>query len=637
MIIKKIQGLFPKAVIVLFIISIVPVLVIGYRTMKINSALLQKELLQKQKTIGERLAFTVATALKEQNQVLTEFADLHVDLNKRDFISEEDFAYLQKRVPSLFYLAILSPSDPPNILYEWGNIPISSFLSVQHELVERCLNKWSTFTSAVYYDAEKKPFIWVATPLYQDSKKSSVQAIFAVAIYLEDIFKTSLNPRYPLDMEVLLISEGQKPLAYNGAAEGLDEKSAAELYPIIDTLRYQMLGDSKSEVRVNKKGKLLAAKVAVPYVGWSIYVFQSASVVPKLFVGSSKSDLIIITLIMILFVGVVSYLVIIPITRPLARLRAAAIKLREDENFVVQRSDVEIPRNEIGDLANVFVEMSQALHQRQQELIKTQQELAQMNQVLEQRVEARTKELQIATRELVKNEQLATIGEMASIISHEIRNPLAVISNATRLLKTLVRPQEPKLIKQFSVIESEIVQANSIINEVLSYARTRKMIFSTIEVNSYLHELISSFPMPAHIKVEERLNSESVCIKVDAEEIKQALRNIITNAVDAMPAGGTLTIGSRAGRRLVCIYIQDTGTGISDEVRKGMFSPFFTTKARGTGLGLAVVRKAIFRHNGKLFIKSELGKGSGFYVFLKIYHKMGDTNYGKASQDFGSR
>ena len=247
MIIKKIQGLFPKAVIVLFIISIVPVLVIGYRTMKINSALLQKELLQKQKTIGERLAFTVATALKEQNQVLTEFADLHVDLNKRDFISEEDFAYLQKRVPSLFYLAILSPSDPPNILFEWGDIPISSFLSVQHELVERCLDNWRAFTSAVYYDAEKKPFIWVATPLYQDSKKSSVQAIFAVAIYLEDIFKTSLNPRYPLDMEVLLISEGQKPLAYNGAAEGLDEKSAAELYPIIDTLRYQMLGDYKSE------------------------------------------------------------------------------------------------------------------------------------------------------------------------------------------------------------------------------------------------------------------------------------------------------------------------------------------------------------------------------------------------------
>ena len=335
MIIKKIQGLFPKAVIVLFIISIVPVLVIGYRTMKINSALLQKELLQKQKTIGERLAFTVATALKEQNQVLTEFADLHVDLNKRDFISEEDFAYLQKRVPSLFYLAILSPSDPPNILFEWGDIPISSFLSVQHELVERCLDNWRTFTSGVYYDAEKKPFIWVATPLYQDSKKSSVQAIFAVAIYLEDIFKTSLNPRYPLDMEVLLISEGQKPLAYNGAAEGLDEKSAAELYPIIDTLRYQMLGDSKSEVRVNKKGKLLAAKVAVPYVGWYIYVFQSASVVPKLFVGSSKSDLIIITLIMILFVGVVSYLVIIPITRPLARLRAAAIKLREDEKMKI--------------------------------------------------------------------------------------------------------------------------------------------------------------------------------------------------------------------------------------------------------------------------------------------------------------
>ena len=254
-----------------------------------------------------------------------------------------------------------------------------------------------------------------------------------------------------------------------------------------------------------------------------------------------------------------------------------------------------------------------------------------MNQDLEKRVEDRTRQLKTATNELVKAERLAAIGQMASIISHEIRNPLAVISNATRLIKTLVKPTDQKLNKQFNIIEDEIRQANSIISEVLGYARTRDMIFTTVEVNSYLRELVLSYPVPSHISVQENLDQESARIKVDAEEIKQALRNLIANAIEAMPTGGTLTVGSQVGKRLVCIYIQDTGAGISEEVRKEMFSPFFTTKARGTGLGLAVVRKAIARHKGKLFIKSELGRGSCFRIYVRIYRKMGDTNYGEAS------
>ena len=92
-----------------------------------------------------------------------------------------------------------------------------------------------------------------------------------------------------------------------------------------------------------------------------------------------------------------------------------------------------------------------------------------------------------------------------------------------------------------------------------------------------------------------------------------------------------MTVGTKVGRRVVCIYIADTGPGISEEVRHKMFAPFFTTKARGTGLGLAVVGKAISRHKGKLFIQSEVGKGTCFQIYLKIYKKPGDTSYGEAS------
>ena len=628
--IKKLQGLFVKAVLVLFVISIVPVLVIGYRTMKINGLLLKNELLQKQQIVGGRLAFTVSDSLKEQGQVLTEFGDLHINLQNQEFISDDDLTYLQRHIPGLFYLAILDSSSS-NIVFEKGEIP-SSFSLVKKTLMETCLGE-DRFFSTVYYDKQHRPYIWLAEPLH-GTLEENVQAVFAVAMYLDEIIKPLLQV-YPLDMDVILVSAEGEILSCNGVADGLDEERLIQLRQKLRALETQLADRESAEVKLDSDERVLATVVRVARTGWHIYLFQPEHIVPQLFVDSLfpsfSRDFAIIMLVMILFVGVVSYLVIIPITRPLARLRAAAVKLREDENFVVQRSDVDIPHNEIGDLASVFVDMSQALHQRRKELMKTQQELAEMNQVLEMRVEKRTKELQAATQELVKSERLVTIGEMASIISHVIRNPLAVISNATRLIKTLVQPKEQKLIKQFDVIEGEIQQANGIISEVLGYARTREMILSTIEVNSYLRELILSFPMPSYIKVKEELDVESVRIKVDAEEMKQALRNIITNAVDAMPTGGTLTIGSQVRRRVVCIYIKDTGPGITEEVRQAMFSPFFTTKARGTGLGLAVVHKAIVRHKGKLFIKSELGKGACFCIFLKIYRKVGDTNYGQAS------
>ena len=254
-----------------------------------------------------------------------------------------------------------------------------------------------------------------------------------------------------------------------------------------------------------------------------------------------------------------------------------------------------------------------------------------MNQALEKRVEERTHELKAATSELVKSERLAAIGQMASIISHEIRNPLAVISNATRLIKMLVTSPDPKLVKQFGIIEAEIKQANSIISEVLGYARTRELILTTIDLNSYLREILLSYPFIPGIKLEDRLDPETVRIKVDAEEIKQAIRNVVSNAVEAMPGGGKLTVGTKVGRRMVCIFVADEGPGLSEEVRRKMFSPFFTTKARGTGLGLAVVGKAVSRHKGKLFINSAPGKGTCFQIYLKIYRKPGDTNYGEAS------
>ena len=628
--VKHFQGLFVKAVVALSVISLVPVFFICQRVIQINSRLLKNELLQKQQTIAGRLAATVRSAIDAKEQLLIEFEDLHTDFGNHALITQEDLNYLHQRNPSLFYLQILTVSGRK--IFDAGVEPQSQDSAIHKALLAQCL-QGGRFISSVVYN-QGRPFIWLAQPLHRKIDDPTVTSILAAALYVEDISKALLQS-YPLDMDAVLVSHQGDLLSYNGAPEGLEEGRSSQLRQTVSNIQTGLAGAENGEITLPQGERILVSSAQVPGVGWSVYVFQPASVPVQLFVDSlfhsSVWDVIWVALVMVLFVGVVSYWVIIPITRPLARLRDAAVKLRENDNFVVSYQDVEIPRNEIGELASVFVETSQALHQRHQELVHTQKELAEMNQVLEERVAQRTRELKKATDDLIKAERLGAIGQMASIISHEIRNPLAVISNSTRLIKTLMHPTDQKTLKQFGIIESEIRQANSIINEVLGYARARELILSMVDVNSYLHDIVQSFPSQPGIVFKEDLAAESVRIKVDAEEIKQTLRNLITNAVESMPTGGTVTVGSKVGKRLVCLYVADTGSGLTDEIRAQMFSPFFTTKARGTGLGLAVVRRAITRHRGKLFIKSKLGQGSCFEIYLKIYHRVGDTNYGKAS------
>ena len=362
-----------------------------------------------------------------------------------------------------------------------------------------------------------------------------------------------------------------------------------------------------------------------------MYVQQPADTIRRLLLEStfhSLWDVLVILLVMIAFVLLTGYFVISPIVRPVRRLQEAAVKLEQEEDYMPQEQDLIIPRNEIGQLARVFLHMAQVLRDRKNALLCAQQELAGMNKELELRVQQRTAELKAATDELVKAERLAAIGQMASIISHEIRNPLAVISNATRLIKTIEPPKDAKLIKQFSIIEAEIKQANSIISEVLCFARSRDMILSTIDLNSYLHDLLLSFPASSGIRLQEKLDPESVHLKIDAEEMKQAVRNLISNACEAMQGQGTVTLGTRVGKKVVCIYVADEGPGVPDALKEKIFSPFFTTKARGTGLGLAVVRKAVGRHKGKMFIHNRATGGAVFEIYLTIYRKTGDTRYG---------
>ena len=625
---RKTGGLFPKAILALSAVSIVPVVLIAWHVLRVDSRVLQSEILDKQRTVAGQIASVVSEEVSHYVQFFSVFADLHNDFTGHHSINKEDIDYLRRENPSFSHISILNPSGR-QLFYSSDKKSRLSYATELANILRACVEQGREYVGSVSR-SDGKLFVLMAFPLRENPQEQQVSGVLLAEINLERL-GLSLEKVYPKDMFATVTSADGKVVSYTGAPFGLAIESNRVLQNETRELEQALDGREGARIKLSNSGKVLASQAKVPSLNWTVFVEQPENTITKLFLEStfhSIWDMLGILLVMAVFVILVSYLVIRPIVRPVKRLKEVAVKYERERDYVPTEKDLIIPNNEIGELERVFLHMAEVLTERRNVIVKAQRELAAMNKDLEQRVQERTAELKAATDELVSKERLAAIGQMASIISHEIRNPLAVISNATRLIKTIEPPTEPKIIKQFSIIEAEIKQANSIISEVLGYARSRDLMLSIIDLNSYIHEIVASFPVSSEVRMIEELDPENARLKIDAEEIKQAVRNVISNACEAVQGAGQIRIGTQVGKKAVCIYVEDNGPGINAELKEKIFSAFFTTKARGTGLGLAVVRKAVTRHKGKLFIHSEEGKGTCFAMYFRIYKKTGDTKYG---------
>lgn len=261
----------------------------------------------------------------------------------------------------------------------------------------------------------------------------------------------------------------------------------------------------------------------------------------------------------------------------------------------------------------------------------TNEELETSNEELQsttEELEAANEELRTTQEELVQKEKLAAVGQLASGVGHELRNPLGVMKNAVYYIKSKIGAQDPKLAKHLDIMEREINNSNKIISDLLNFSRTRKPELIPAEINEVIEQTIPAANIPENVRVNRNLASGLPKPAIDTDQIRQVFLNMILNACQAMPQGGELKISSRlrkAGLRIEgkekdCLEIEftDTGTGIAPENLKKMFDPFFTTKAKGIGLGLAVSKGIIEKHQGDIEIKSTLNQGATFIVKLSI-------------------
>ncbi|MGH9036583.1 MAG: sensor histidine kinase, partial [Acidimicrobiia bacterium] len=226
------------------------------------------------------------------------------------------------------------------------------------------------------------------------------------------------------------------------------------------------------------------------------------------------------------------------------------------------------------------------------------------------------RELDRAQQRLVTQERLAAIGQLASAVGHELRNPLGVLSNVVYLLVTKLGREDPWLDRQLRTAEREVGAATLIVSDLLEFARPREPIFGQVELPALVDEVFSVAPPPNGIQLARRWPEDLPALRADRDQLRQVLLNIVTNAYDAMGESGLLAVEAERQGEGVLVTIGDTGTGIDPEVRTHLFEPFFTTKAKGIGLGLAVTHRIVEAHGGTIDVKSQPGSGAAFRLSL---------------------
>jgi PAS domain S-box-containing protein len=230
------------------------------------------------------------------------------------------------------------------------------------------------------------------------------------------------------------------------------------------------------------------------------------------------------------------------------------------------------------------------------------------------------RELQKTREALLQSEKLAAMGRLTSQIAHELNNPIYGIMNTLELLKTEI-PPESKRRRILELSLSEIQRLSEMLRNMLSFSKPEEEARRPVRINDLLEGILLMMEKQmkeTNIKVETRFSREIPEVMASTNQMRQVMLNILKNAKEAMPRGGTLTVRTTGDDRNVMIHIQDTGMGIPEEIRDKIFEAFFTTKSKvkGVGLGLSVCYGIVKDHGGEIRVESEVEKGTTFVITL---------------------
>lgn len=290
------------------------------------------------------------------------------------------------------------------------------------------------------------------------------------------------------------------------------------------------------------------------------------------------------------------------ITHPLAEVTRGAEAIAAGD----YHQHVEVDRDdEVGRLATAFNVM----------VTRVETDRA----TLEARVEDRTRSLKDAQEELIRNERLATIGQLAGGVGHELRNPLGVMTNALFYLDAIVEDPPEKVREYLGILKEQIQTSEKIVTDLLDFARVRAPDHTDVSARDLFESALAHQSPPKSVTVDLELSEPSPSVNADPKQVIQILQNLTSNAMQAMgEAGGTLTCSATRTDGRVVLEVSDTGPGIAPDELERIFEPLVTSKSRGIGLGLAVSRTLAAQNGGSLHVRSEVGVGSTFELSLPV-------------------
>ncbi|MGQ0647474.1 MAG: sensor histidine kinase [Gemmatimonadaceae bacterium] len=289
------------------------------------------------------------------------------------------------------------------------------------------------------------------------------------------------------------------------------------------------------------------------------------------------------------------------VTDPLIRLTAAAEAITAGEGGTGHAREAR--DDEVGRLEQAFAVMSESVQRSREDL--------------ERQVSERTAQLERTQAELIRREKMAVLGQLASSVGHELRNPLGVMANIHYYLNATLTAAPARAREHLDMLKRQIGLAEKIVSDILDFTRLKEPDARELSVADFVDEQLQRVAVPPKITVNQEIAPNLPAVRVDPVQIGQVLFNILTNAVQAMdPDGGVLTVRGVQYNGVVRIEVTDQGPGVPDDCRERVFEPLFTTKQRGIGLGLSVSRSLAEANGGNLAVGSQEQPGGIFWLDL---------------------
>lgn len=348
---------------------------------------------------------------------------------------------------------------------------------------------------------------------------------------------------------------------------------------------------------VNQEGvSVLAAFAPIEPTGWGVVVRQPTSES----YAYAQQILYFLCAVFLAGMGLAAFVGVM-----LARKIAEPVTLLAEGVRKVTRGDLEarIPvagRDEIGELAEAFNEMTRRLRLHLEE------------------IQTAHKRVLSTQQQLFQSEKLAAIGQLAAGLAHEINNPLNIISGFNEVLLDET-PSNDVRRPRLEEIGRETARCQRLVAELLHFAKPKEPDRRPTDVGALVTDtlhLVQSQAKAQGVEIEAETSGNLSRLRIDADQIKQAVLNLLLNACQAMPEGGRLNVRTRRANGHVEIRVSDTGPGVPEKNIKSIFNPFFTTKDEGTGLGLPLSHAIVEQHGGKIGVESAPGRGSVFTISL---------------------